>query len=401
MPSLDAQTSDFLAEGEEPLVAKRGTPRFGTGTMPMVNYLADTNRILADADITDAEKVSQLKAGINELTTESLGFPPEQINRFSFSNPFVSMAAASTLDSPIIEKPNQLQVAKNVENLVTGEFTSEDIDEASSALIKATSDHYESQGLSMSEVMSGLARDTLYDMIPSSLANLTADVVMKNLLGMPVQTTYVTEQNLNESEQSLLKKIVVSALKNPEIIKGQKSAGMNYTHYPKNSRGISASQLVGTDKSSTYKGVLGTARYLKDLFAEDVNNMAYTLGGASLAIDEDGNLIVTDQYDAQQFKRGSANKASYGAIRDFLGNAKSLLHVTAEDPNIVGENPNAIRFRINLGPVQNLLGGEKVDLSHIPLDIRGEANVEALVRTSITPELPIARPSSLVERRGS
>ena len=29
--------------------------------------------------------------------------------------------------------------------------------------------------------------------------------------------------------------------------------------------------------------------------------MTYTLGGASIRIDEEGNVIVTDQYDAEKF----------------------------------------------------------------------------------------------------
>ena len=83
---------------------------------------------------------------------------------------------------------------------------------------------------------------------------------------------------------------------------------------------------------------------------DPVNIMTYTLGGASIRIDEEGNVIVTDQYDAEKFKYGSANEQMYGSARDILQN-----FLTLEDPNIKGENPNAIRFEINLGKKEDLL----------------------------------------------
>ena len=63
------------------------------------------------------------------------------------------------------------------------------------------------------------------------------------------------------------------------------------------------------------------------------------MGGASIRIDEEGNVIVTDQYDAEKFKYGSANEQMYGSARDILQN-----FLTLEDPNIKGEKSKRYTF---------------------------------------------------------
>ena len=196
------------------------------------------------------------------------------------------------------------------------------------------------------KVVQGIAdasRKTTYKLLPSNFANLFSDVVLKNMMGLPVQTSYVTEKDFSASEFATVKNAAVTALNKGKM-------NIDYEDYGENSRGVKASQLVGSDKSGVYEGATGYAKFIKDLFADPTTIMTYTLGGASIRIDENDNVIVTDQYDAEKFKYGSANPGLYGKARDFLQK-----YLTLEDPNIKGENPNAIRFEINLGKKEDLL----------------------------------------------
>ena len=70
---------------------------------------------------------------------------------------------------------------------------------------------------------------------------------------------------------------------------------------------------------------------------------ALTIGQASLQIAEDGDVILTDQYDAEKFIYGSRSKGAYGAARNYLGKEGRL---TTE-----GGKRGAIKWRINLGAI--------------------------------------------------
>ncbi len=196
------------------------------------------------------------------------------------------------------------------------------------------------------KVVQGIAdasRKTTYTLLPSNFANLFSDVVLKNMMGLPVQTSYVTEKDFSSSEFNTVKNAAITALNKGKM-------NIDYEDYGTNSSGVKASQLVGKDDTGIYAGVKGGAKFMKDLFTDPKTIMTYTLGGASIRIDENDNVIVTDQYDAEKFKYGSANPGLYGKARNFLQN-----YLTLEDPSIEGENPNAIRFEINLGKKEDLL----------------------------------------------
>ena len=107
MPNLDNQTSDAFAVEEDP-VAIRGTPRLDQANMPMVNYLIDTNELLANTDITDSDKISRMKASIAELTSDPVNFSPDQKRGPDFRDLFASPAFAPTLEEEPVLKPNQL-----------------------------------------------------------------------------------------------------------------------------------------------------------------------------------------------------------------------------------------------------------------------------------------------------
>ena len=209
-------------------------------------------------------------------------------------------------------------------------------DEVSSAFFTAIKDRV-TQGIA------DASRKASYTLLPSNFSTLFSDVVLKNMMGLPVQKSYVTEKDFSASEFNTVKNAAITALNKGKM-------NIDYEDYGTNSSGVKASELVGKDDTGIYAGVKGGAKFMKDLFTDPKTIMTYTLGGASIRIDENDNVIVTDQYDAEKFKYGSANPGLYGKARNFLQD-----FLTLEDPNIKGENPNAIRFEINLGKKEDLL----------------------------------------------
>lgn len=75
-------------------------------------------------------------------------------------------------------------------------------------------------------------------------------------------------------------------------------------------------------------------------------DLALTLGGASITIDERNHIIVTDSYNGQKFLYGSSSQGAYGSVRDFIGQGDML---TMELPGNV-DAPRTIKWRIDLGP---------------------------------------------------
>ena len=51
-----------------------------------------------------------------------------------------------------------------------------------------------------------LKRKIIYKVLPSNFANLVSDVLMKNILKMPVQKEYVTQKDFSSSELATVKK---------------------------------------------------------------------------------------------------------------------------------------------------------------------------------------------------
>ena len=71
-------------------------------------------------------------------------------------------------------------------------------------------------------------------------------------------------------------------------------------------------------------------------------DMAMTIGQATLTIDDNGDVILTDTYDIEQFLGKSRSEGIYGWVRDYIGQPD---RVTLEsDPD-----DEKIRWRINLG----------------------------------------------------
>ena len=261
----------------------------------------------------------------------------------SFLNPFKK-------DDNVEEKTVDEKVGKEVDvdkvvaagfpvsigNLLNKFKSSGKKDEVSNAFFTAIKDRV-TQGIA------NASRKASYNILPSNFSTLFSDVVLKNMMGLPVQKSYVTEKDFSASEFNTVKNAAITALNKGKM-------NIDYEDYGTNSSGVKASQLVGKDDTGIYAGVKGGAKFMKDLFTDPKTIMTYTLGGASIRIDENNNVIVTDQYDAEKFKYGSANPGLYGKARNFLQN-----YLTLEDPSIEGENPNAIRFEINLGKKEDLL----------------------------------------------
>ena len=83
-----------------------------------------------------------------------------------------------------------------------------------------------------------LKEKIIYKVLPSNFANLVSDVLMKNILKMPVQKEYVTQKDFSSSELATVKKAAINALKNDRM-------NITYDDYGANKRGVLASQLVG------------------------------------------------------------------------------------------------------------------------------------------------------------
>ena len=370
---LDAQTSDFLAEGEEPLVAKRGTPRFGTGTMPMVNYLTETNKILANADITDAEKVSQLKAGINELTTESLGFPSEQNNRFSFSNPFVSMAAASTLDPSVIEKPAQLLTPEKI-NEVKVNYSSN----ASEADIKKAAEP-NSTWRNILNIIPPNARLYLNDVFKNRFASLSGRKAEFN--------DAFTEKHLSEDYLSLLKDIVKDVVTTKE---GGSSQIIEYADYKSTSK--NRYEDVQWDKVGLPS--LDNKRY----------NLKTSFGQSVIRLNEKGELIIKDRFNFNDGEDVDSIQAMVSAIKDVGGSLSQgqVYGALRKYGKYYGSQEGEGQYiSVNLGKATDILG-EDFDLSKLRLTSEAAAliaegqDVEPEYKGLMTKAtLPAERPESL------
>lgn len=170
---------------------------------------------------------------------------------------------------------------------------------------------------------------------------LVSDWILKNQMDIPVDKLLMTEKDLKLRNITALREIVKGAL-----AKGKRS--LTWSDYGDDLLGNSISGIIGgsgvSKSDSAYPKTLGGIAKLGVMTMIDSKiDTALTIGQASLQITENGDVILTDQYDAEKFMYGSRSKGAYGAARNYLGKEGRL---TTE-----GGKRGAIKWRINLGAI--------------------------------------------------
>tara|TARA_R100001443_G_scaffold107447_1_gene117323 strand:+ start:2726 stop:4978 length:2253 start_codon:yes stop_codon:yes gene_type:complete len=367
---IDDQTADAFLDRDAYLdksrpVAIRGTPRLDQANMPMVNYLIDTNELLANTDITDSDKISRMKASIAELTSDPVNFSPDQNNRFSFSNPFVSMAAASTLDPSLVEKPAQLLTPEKLNEIKIKYYPEADNEDI----------------LKVAEPNSTW-RDIL-NAVPPNVRVFVNDVFKNIGGGTPSFDTTFTEDNLSTEYIDTLKDIV----KNVVTTKGGSSAQIiEYDDY-KSSEG-------------KYDDVKWDVTGLPDLKNKRFN-LKTTFGQSVILLDENENIIVKDRFNFNDGEDVDSIQQAVSALKNIGGAlARGQFYGTLRKyGKYFGSKEGEGQYiSINLGNAKELLG-ENFDLSKLRLTEEAEElqkiaqgiNVNrGLItkRTNIPPERP-------------
>ena len=175
-----------------------------------------------------------------------------------------------------------------------------------------------------------------------AVAMLLKDVVGKNILGLPVSMIQ-TEENLNQSTIKVLQDLARKA---------RKAGRWNIVHtdYGKDEQGAPISGIIGgqgeEEASKIYpKTLAGFLKLTKGVFTDPKLETIMTFGGASLHEDEEGNTILTDDYNAQKFLYGSASTGTYGPVRDEVQKWVTLEGKEGE------AKEDTIKWRVNLGKI--------------------------------------------------
>jgi hypothetical protein len=168
---------------------------------------------------------------------------------------------------------------------------------------------------------------------------LVSDMIAKNFMGLPVDQRVFTDRDLSSRNLAVLRVLAKSAL-----AKGQRS--IEWSDYGNDINGVPIAAIVGHKQgreiaNTTYpRTIFGTAKLGAMTVVDPMLDVALTIGGASISTDEDGNIILTDTYDAQKFDVSAAGDSAYTELRNFVQDNG----ITLED-----EGSSPIRWRINLG----------------------------------------------------
>ena len=158
-------------------------------------------------------------------------------------------------------------------------------------------------------------------------------------MGIPTDRKVMNEFNLQPFNYYTLRGLVKEALS-----KGKTS--LTWSDYGNDLLGNQISGIIGGEGTSEVDKAypmtaMGVLKLGVMTMVDPKVDLALTIGQASLSVDKDGNVILTDEYDAQKFIYGSRSKGAYGAARNFLGKEGRL---TTE-----GGKGKTIKWRINLG----------------------------------------------------
>jgi len=169
---------------------------------------------------------------------------------------------------------------------------------------------------------------------------LLKDAVLKNIFGFPVSKIQ-TEKNLNPRTIEVLRNLARKAR-----IAGRDT--ITHADYGRDAQGAPISGIIGGEGEkeaskiypNTYEGYFKLA---KGVLTDPKLETVMTFGGASLHEDAEGNTILTDDYNAEKFRYGSASTGAYGKIRDFIGK-----WVTLEEEKGTAKK-GTIKWNVNLG----------------------------------------------------
>jgi hypothetical protein len=206
---------------------------------------------------------------------------------------------------------------------------------------------------SLIDIAKGVAVDTasvaLLPLFTDSSRMLITDIVAKNIFGIPMDRRTLTEKDLRRDNLGALRDLVRTARANGHM------NSIEWSDYGTDRAGISIQGLIGgggdtprgiamrEKADAAYpKNLLGLARLGLMTMMDSKVDLALTIGGASVRVDKQGNTIVTDEYDAEEFIFGSASKGSYGMLRDFFQKYGWTLE---------GGTKKKIKWRVNLGKI--------------------------------------------------
>ena len=185
------------------------------------------------------------------------------------------------------------------------------------------------------------AQRTVSSFTPTdSLEMLVSDFVLKGMVGVPVGRNVMTESDIKTSSLVTLRALAKTSL-------GKGKSFIEWEDYGTDMFGAPIGGIIGSkgvkEADKIYpKTANGFFKLFLSTVIDPEVDMAMTIGQASLSRDEDGNVILTDVYDIERFKRGSASKGIYGVVRDYIGQPG---RVSLESE----PNDEKIRWRINLG----------------------------------------------------
>ena len=170
---------------------------------------------------------------------------------------------------------------------------------------------------------------------------LFSDFVLKGMAGMKLGRKVMTEKDIK-----IRSFIALRALAKTALSKGKKH--ITWSDYGNDLFGAPIAGIIGHKKGvkeadKTYpKTPMGFLK-LGLMTMLDANvDMAMTIGQGTLTTDKDGNVILTDTYDIEQFLGKSRSEGIYGWVRNYIGQPD---RVTLEsDPD-----DEKIKWRINLG----------------------------------------------------
>jgi GH24 family phage-related lysozyme (muramidase) len=188
-----------------------------------------------------------------------------------------------------------------------------------------------------------IRKTTILSVLPDNLELFVTDLLFKNILGVPLGGTVLTESDLNSENVDLASKLALTAIQ-----KGKSS--VSYPDYPLSKRGLPVEGIVGGKGRESADAVYslspqGLARIAYDVYTDPAVTLATTLGGFSLK--KEGDVYyITDTYDAEKFVHGSGSKGFYGKMRNLLSD-----YGTTEQQD---KKDDKIKFKIKLGTLKEL-----------------------------------------------
>ena len=169
---------------------------------------------------------------------------------------------------------------------------------------------------------------------------LISDWLLKGKLEIDVSRKVMTENDIKPSNLIVLRSLARKAM-------AQDRTSITWDDYGTDIFGAPIAGIIGdkgveaADKIYP-KSWMGFLKLGVATMLDPEVDMAMTIGQGSLQTDKNGNVILTDTYDIERFKKGSASKGIYGSVRNHIGQEGQVS--LESDPD-----STKIKWRINLG----------------------------------------------------